>query len=375
MKRIGLVHIGDRITSDINKIVNYNLISFCNILSEENVVFLYTAILKKDNFKQFENNNFQVRDIFKKEVDDLDELIFYTSDVNFQGGADKPVVLMGYWFLNKFVKKDKPVWYFNNDLSYYLKDTREIVKNRSWKDKYPLEDFGIDGLKIRILHQYKNPEIIEKFKEMNSKLGAELVSCDFINFSLVNSAFMETVKYRHKDERTTDLVYYGFHRYGKRTDEMHRYFYNVPNTDVYGTIDKYKERLSKKDNEIIPNFHGKLDRKKLFQTISNSLATVIISDEDYKKYCNIPTRFYEAINTGLITFISEGTDSMNEFFPEEFSSFLRVTSSEDVRQKIDEIKEWSNEKLQEFLVEQKRNAYINYDSRKKEVLETFDKYD
>lgn len=102
-----------------------------------------------------------------------------------------------------------------------------------------------------------------------------------------------------------DLIYGGSMRSMNRIHKMGKYLGSTTQNDktlIFGR-DINKEAFIENGYEANFDIGGPIDYDKFVDKYNTSISTIIIGDELYERFKNVPQRFYESIQAGILPFI------------------------------------------------------------------------
>lgn len=238
------------------------------------------------------------------------------------GGQVSEEAFFSYRMLNM---TSKPLIYAVTDTAIPIGDMGGWIRNAQGKGAYcgvSPEAHDFDPKRIYCLTQVYDLEKMKKlWKPEQNAFGA------YGHFPFEMTVLSRKgLQININENPTTDLLYFGNARGGKRDKKFIKYYCNQKDlkVDVYGNGWKPEKFPAG------PDFLGKLDMYELHYKINASLAHCYISDP--KNEGTIwTTRFYEAIMNRTVLFIDEANDIDHQRFK---NPFFYVSSAEELRHKV-----------------------------------------
>jgi hypothetical protein len=163
------------------------------------------------------------------------------------------------------------------------------------------------------------------------------------------------------EEREYDLLYGGTFRSGRRQDDMIKYYFGYDDgVTMFGKIKEKDFSVKKVQDLKHPNYEKAVGYQDFNEKMSTSIATVIIGDKYYKETDDLAQRIYESILAGVVTFIDADYDKTKRVFTDpELQALLYVNNREEVKQRIDTIKQMTETQFKELLNKQYNNVQLD----------------
>lgn len=316
-------------------------------------VTAYTKILGNDaKIEGIEIKDILTTDVEKVSIDN-DVLLVFNGNANFFGGAEDTLSLTNYKYINRFSGK---VIYALTDLNLILSDIWKSVSSKPWGDKYSEEEIKIQRKDICVLSQAMNTN---KIKTLFSNKGIYTDNVIYMPWDEFPAFSLHDIDI----EKSTDLIYGGTFRSGKRESDMIKFYFGYPDdisVEMFGKIE-HKDFKKNKNNYKLPNFTKALPYNEYIMKTASGRATIIIADPIYKETRMKTTRFYESIRAGDITFIDKSYDSLeNPFYKiDELKSLCIVNDREDVIDKLRKLK--NDASYTKNIIELQRNSISHID--------------
>ena len=217
----------------------------------------------------------------------------------------------------------QPDWYIQNELLKYCKEKGIKVIVFDLDYKLTEKDIKKYGIKYII-------ELGDKWSKCWIDVKAKKTEIPF-NFSCID--YFEIEK-----EPTKNLLYVG-NRY-ERDWCIDKYIpEDLDNVCVYGN---WKE--SGRDSEErwpLIKFCDRLQTKEMRDVYKDYIATILLAKDEYCEYNFVTARILEAIFYGVVPFFIEEFDrfTIEKYAGKNYTDFLTVSSKEDLKNKIVELKE------------------------------------
>jgi len=245
------------------------------------------------------------------------------------GGQVSDESMLSYRMMNM---ANKPLIYAVTDTAIPIGDMAGWVRNAQSKGNYTdlLSDaYEVEAKRIYCLTQVYDLEAMKKlWKGKENEFGG------YGHFPFeMTVLFRKELQSTIHPNPTTDLIYFGNARGGKRDKKFHKFHCNHQDlkVDVYGNGWDFEKMHAKKLHmSAAPNNLGKIDMYALHHKINQSLAHCYISDP--KNEGTIwTTRFYEAIMNRAVLFVDIDNDIDMQRFKDPF---FYVRTAEDLAQKV-----------------------------------------
>jgi len=357
--RLALVKLGARvaINSTSTSGGTGEALSLIKILVRgNNEVSVFTHILDKDESPE----DFDIYEIEDKFEDipnmGFDALVVVNGNVNFFGGAEDRSQILNYHIINHFPGK---VFYFHCDADILLNQIWSLVEQKEWGSKYRREDIEITRDDIIYISQVRDfLPILSKAQKKIPLQKKNIHHFPFEKFPILN------IDSRLPDlsSITSDLMYGGTFRGGKRQDDMIKFYWGYPediSVKMFGKIKASNFNSSKIKDLSAPEFEKSVPYNQYHEKMMTSLSTIIIGDPAYKKTSNLAQRIYESILVGNITFIDKSYDHRRQVYSDpELVNFLYVRTREQVIDRIRKLKE-DNTMILDIAKRQQENTRVD----------------
>ena len=265
-----------------------------------------------------------------------DAIVIFNGPFNAYGGVISDESIHSYEILSYIQQVKKPSIYAVNDLAINIGDCAGWVRNKQSKGEY----VDLDPNR----YEFDASRMLCVTEAYDLKCQKEIWKGSQNNFGgYVYFPFETTVLYRPNlmmkinENPTTDLIYFGNPRGGKRDKKVYKYYFNHTNfnVDVYGNGWDFNKMMQKFGQCHAPNNLGKIDTNDLIAKINSSIAHCYISDP--KCEGTIWTfRFYEAVANRSVMFIDQDNDPQRKRFKDPF---FYVNTGAELNQKIVKLKE------------------------------------
>jgi hypothetical protein len=265
---------------------------------------------------------------------DYDVLFVFNGVFNCFGGIISNEALTSYRLLKEF---KGPIIYAVTDTAIPIGDCAGWIRGAQAKGKYPelrAEDYTFNAKRIFCLTQTYDLEVLKKIWDSECNGFTQYAYFPFETTVFFRKGLATSIC----DNPTTDLIYFGNPRSGKRDKKFAQLYCNQPDlvVDIYGNWgDTHIKNLQKKGASHLPNFKGKCDMYELHHRINNAYAHCYISDK-HNEGTIWTTRFYEAILNRTCLFIDKDNDpKMSRFI----DPFFYVQSNAELAAKIKQLKD------------------------------------
>lgn len=354
--KIAALKLGARITRGGTSGGSGEALALLEMLSKGNEVHAYTKVLGKDENIEFVQTHQILDEYADVNEQNYDCLVVINGSVNYFGGIDSPDQTLNYNIINNFKGR---VYYIMCDPSLPLTQVWKSIEKKSWAENYRREDIEITRTDITYICQPKNiVKIAEDIKKHGIHID-EVIHYPFEKFPLL----FKKPEWKKLSERNYDILYGGTFRGGKRQEDMIKYYfgYSDLNVTMFGKI-KDADFNPKKVNSLShPNYEGAVNYDLFNEKMSNSISTVIIGDKYYKEIDDLAQRIYESILSGVITFIDSDYDRTKRVYTDDLADLLYVSSREEIINKIEKIKQLSEEQFLSLLENQYNSIKIDID--------------
>lgn len=357
-KSAAIVCLGTRISLDSINVRSVELVYareyIMKILGRERVDYVSRKIKSEPSVDFYKD---------AKDVDfnDYDEIYIYNARLNPFGGLFKEEALITFeklynfdgeiyyilgdpnmppmsfanflMYKNKLAKKQTNEYIIASDnekANNEYKITKEIVEN--WNEKvWHRTKVAFCGLDYELYYNTYNELTKNKTREFeNIKPVKEWFQFELFEYFGVNEKWEEKTKDYDKDIKY-DLMYFGNDRHNGRNKIVKNYF-DLP--DVKKLFIGFDPQLENTDVEKY------LPHDKLFKTMGTSCLASIIVGDMLQWNNSLTPRFFELMLLDIIGFIDINYDNKKVYMKNEFlKDFLYVSSKEELKKKIEQIKE------------------------------------
>lgn len=352
--KLAVIKLGARIAHGGTSGGSGEALAILDILSHNHNVHAYTKILDKDR----PIKNVTLHQISDEHNDiNMDALVIINGAVNYFGGADSPDQTLNYHVINNF---NGPVFYILCDPALPLRQVWPSISKKEWSENYLRDNIEIQRTDIIYISQPKNVNKIHKDLQKNVQFK-KCVHFPFEKFPLRD----KPLEFNKLSDRTYDLLYGGTFRGGKRQDDMIKFYFDMDeyNVAMFGKIKEKDFNVKKIAGKSHPKYENAVKYQDFNNKMSTSIATVIIGDKYYKETDDLAQRIYESILSGVVTFIDSDYDKYKRVYTDErLKKFLYVNNSEDVKKRLDIIKNLDEASFSNLLNSQYEDVKINYDN-------------
>lgn len=353
--KIAAIKLGARIARGGTSGGSGEALAILEMLSKHNDVHAYTKVLSKDEPIEFVQMHQILDEYTKINEENYDCLIVINGNINYFGGVDSPEQTLNYHIINNFKGK---VFYIMCDPSLTLTQIWKSIEKKEWASNYRKEDIFITRKDIIYICQPKNVEKIAADIKKNDIEILNVIHFPFEKFPLM----FKKPEWKKLSERKYDILYGGTFRSGKRQDDMIKYYFDYPdnlNVTMFGKIKATDFSDKKVMNKKHPNYEGAVNYDTFNEKMSESISTVIIGDKYYKEIDDLAQRIYESVLSGVITFIDADYDKTKRVFTSELSNLLYVNSKEEIINKLEKIKQLSEDDFYKLLERQYENIKVD----------------
>lgn len=339
--RIAIIKLGSRISissHDSSGGTGETLAIIRMLLKAGVEVSAFTKILKKDETPK----DFKILDLIENidsiNKDNYDALLVLNGNVNYFGGEDEPYQTLNYKAINKFNGK---VFYIHCDGNLYLRQIWPSIEKKYWHNNYNEEDIKIVRDDIIYLTQSRNTSLVI---ERANKNGVKINKAFYFpleKFPLISNDDNYIIPYNFYPKY--DLLYGGTFRNGRRQSDMIKFYFGYDpekyNVTMFGKINIDNFDKNKINGLEYPFFEKGVNYNKFKDKMSESLATVIIGDEIYKKQDDLAQRIYESALSGSFVLIDSSYDFNKRVFNNPIlKQFCYVNNREDVKNRLFDLK-------------------------------------
>jgi hypothetical protein len=319
------------------------VISICKILKTAGVsIDLYTGLSYTAQMQLYCENIFcNIDDYRKINKDNYDIVIAINGVVSNTLDDNGYTNFIQSIQLNVINDADIPVYYFLCDPLILPKVLNVISQNV----------FRKITRKLRIISQPYNITSVSDLFYLYKIEYDSIQHFPFYKFPLWFSEPSSTGK-------TVDLLYGGNFRNGTRKNKIEEFYTGLNHrisVEIVGRIKK--EDINNSDNII---FSDPVPHDKFQDKLSTALATVAIGDDWYNG-TNFNQRIFEAINADVVCFIDAELDPNRLIYGHsKKADFLYVTNKNDLISKMNDLKRFTQESVDEYLDFQYESTYENY---------------
>ena len=356
-KKVAIVCFGTRITLFSKNVRCVDFIYLRDILQNiygRTVDFVSLKLKTEEDLDYYKS----VKDV---DLNDYDEVVIYNAAMNnaFAG-----------IFKSESIETFVQLANYKGDIWYYLCDPKmpcinfaaclknRIVNNKIKIDKAPgyreltpeFCDNWTKNVYPRINTMFAGCDYDKYYTMYTNKLNSgrtKVTSANTLNpnynwccvplfeYYAVNEKLDAKLKNYPIDNRKYDLVYFGNNRMTER-NKIIANMYDQPGLKNY--IIGFDPQFSNCEYDSI----AYINHDKLFEEIpSSSLATLILGDTLHNNNIRTP-RFFEAMLLDVVAFIYTGYDENKKFVKnQELKDFIYVTTPEELKEKINKIKNYS----------------------------------
>lgn len=285
------------------------------------------------------------------DINKYDKLLVVNGSLNMFGGLEIKNATTIYKLLHKF---NNQIYYILTDTNMPFMDYYNHIKGKDFSKQYDENSFKLKEDLI-ILSQFSNFDYIRNLHKNISIKDIIFVPWALWKLELPLDDFTASQILL----RTTDLIYGGSFRSGKRLQKMLDYFFNKNIVvELFGNLEKsnFKDSLVQK----YPIFSGKVPANMVISKNSEALATIVIGDQNYNNN-TVTLRVYESLLSDAIVFIDNDFDTEHKILNDDF---LYVNSGKELEEKILLLKS-DNSLRNKYLQNQKQLAE---DLRSKQIL-------
>ena len=261
-------------------------------------------------------------------INQYDALLVVNDSTDMFGGLEITTMTTIYKLMHKFKKQ---IYYILTDLSLPFVDYYQLIKGKTWANKYNENDFKLQN-DIIILSQAHNLDIVKTIhKNINIK------DIKYVPWHYWKLYSEEVLSIKETLDKKVDLIYGGSFRSGRREKKFIDYFFDKNiNVEIYGNM-KLSQFKNIKDKKP-PIFTDKIENTKILEKNKTSLATIILGDKNYNN--NIVTlRYIEALMSQTICFIDNDFDTSHTLMHDKFY----VKNGKELEEKIINLKQNQDE--------------------------------
>jgi hypothetical protein len=303
-----------------------NVSSFTTTPSGETIYFKRMFELLNHTVHIISNKHTQNSLSFEEvlDINYYDKLIVVNGPYNFYASEIKKILMYkeDSILIKNFklmAQYKKQIYYLLTDLRLTYKQLWPSIERRGWN--YKKEELYVTS-PVKIISQTHNLDVVKKLIPDN-----ECVYFPLERYKLLfNEPNVTSIK-------TTDLIYGGSFRSGKREKKMIDYLFDTPySVEFYGKVELDQFKLPYTQP---PLFTGNVNFNEVISKNNSAWASIIIGDKLYNNN-HITLRVWEVMMSDSVILID------NEFDPEHKimgKDWFYVNNKQDIQSKLQEIKQ------------------------------------